>query len=86
MDCEQDHEIIKVGDQVRYLPTGTIFLVKEIYTDGAVGDFNLPSGTLKERRAVIIPANESGHYPIGEDIAKICSKCGKEIHQGDEYE
>ena len=82
-DCEYDHEIIKVGDKVRYLPTGTIFLVKEIYSDGAVGNFDLPAGPLKERRAVIIPANESGHYSIGEDIAKICSKCGKEIHQSE---
>ena len=84
MECNyEDHDIIKVGDSVRYLPTGTIFLVKEIYCDGAVGNFDLPLGPLKERRAVIVPANCAGHYPIGEDIAKICPKCGKEIHQSE---
>ena len=84
MECNcEDHDIIKVGDNVRYLPTGTIFLVKDIYCDGTVGEFKLPAGLQKYRRAVIIPANDSGHYPIDNDIAKICPKCGKEIPQWD---
>ncbi len=83
MDCdlEDDHYIIRVGDKVRYLPTGTIFDVKEIYVDGAVGTFCLPAGELLERRAVIIPSNDVGHYPVGDDIAKICPKCKREIKQ-----
>ncbi len=84
MECNyEDHDIIKVGDSVRYLPTGTIFIVKEIYCDSAVGEFKLPAGLQKYRRAVIIPVNDSGHYSIGNDIAKICPKCGKEIPQQD---
>ncbi len=82
MECTQeDHDLIKIGDRVRYLPTGTVFLVKEIYADAAVGTFVLPGGLLEERRAVIVPANDSGHYPVGKDIAKICPNCGKDIPQ-----
>ena len=84
MECNcEDHEIIKVGDSVCYLPAGKIFVVKEIYCDDTVGEFRLPAGLQKYRRAVIIPVNDSGHYPIGNDIAKICTKCGKEILQHD---
>lgn len=84
MECEcGDHEIIKVGDRVRYLPTGDVFVVKEIYCDGAVGEFRLPAGLQKYRRPVIIPENYAGHYPINDELAKICPKCGKEILQKD---
>lgn len=83
MDCEEDHENIKVGDNVRYLPTGVIFIVKEIYCDGSVGVFKMPAGLQLYRRAVIIPANYSGHYPVNNELAKICPKCGKEILQQD---
>jgi len=59
MECTQeDHDLIKVGDRVHYLPTRTVFIVKEIYVDSAVGTFELPGGLLEERRAVIIPAND----------------------------
>lgn len=82
MECTQeDHDIIKVGDRVRYLPTGTVFVVKEIYVDAAVGTFALPGGLLEERRAMIVPENDSGHYPAGKDIVKICPNCGKDIRQ-----
>ncbi len=83
MECYEDHENINVGDRVRYLPTGAIFIVKEIYCDGSVGEFKMPAGLQKYRRAVIIPENYSGHYPVNNELAKICPKCGKEIPQQD---
>ncbi len=83
MECNENHEIIKVGDSVRYLPTGAIFIVKEIYCDRSVGEFKMPAGLQKYRRAVIIPANDSGHYPVNNELAKICPKCGSEIRQQD---
>lgn len=82
MECTQeDHDIIKKGDRVRYLPRGTVFLVEDIYVDGAVGTFALPGGLLEERRAIIVLADDSGHYSVGKDIAKICPNCGKDILQ-----
>lgn len=82
MECtDHDNDIIKRGDRVRYLPTGRVFVVEDVYVDSAVGTFVLPGGLLEERRAVIVPANDSGHYPVGKDIAKICPNCGKDILQ-----
>lgn len=60
-----------------------IFIVQEIYCDGAVGEFKMPSGLQRYRRAVIVPANFSGHYPVNNELAKICPECGKEISQKD---
>jgi hypothetical protein len=82
-DSCENHEIIKVGDRVRYLPTGVIFTVKEIYCDGSVGKFKLPAGIQKYRRPVVIPENYAGHYPVNNELAKICPICGKEILQED---
>ena len=62
------NRIIKVGDTIRYKPTGSTFVVREIYADIITGEFELAGGTVEEARAILVLWGDSGHYPVGNNI------------------
>lgn len=65
--------MIRVGDKIKYMPTNTIFKVKEIYAGEQDGIFNCAGGKLKFKRAIAIFYGDRGHYPIDDNIQLISS-------------
>ena len=68
---EEEDEEIKVGDFVKYIPTGNIFEVENIWADSCFGKFKLTGGEFMEARAMMKFKGDSGHYPCGGDIKKV---------------
>lgn len=75
----KNREPLHIGDYVKYKPTGTIWRVKNIYSDGAMGEFDLAGGKLMEARALLEVEGDMGHYPIDDEIEKMIPE--SEIHQ-----
>ncbi len=63
---EAMRRIITVGDVVRY--RGHVDTVKAIYAGTMRGVFECAGGTFQQARALLVLENDSGHYPVGDDI------------------